>query len=400
MGTIRDTKPYRILSLDGGGTWALIQAKVLMDIYGADCTGHKILADFNLVTANSGGGIVAAGLIADMTPDEILAIFRDEQLRKKIFVELPFYKKLLRLCGIGPQFSTDEKLHGLAEALTGIASNALQKISIPNRNGDAVRFIFTAYDYDRDRATFFRSDPDSPAANFPKKTSPISVIQAVHVSSTAPVQFFDQPATFGDRRYWDGGVAGLNNPVLAAVIESIAYGVLREDIGVLSIGTGNTFLPMDGSAKSSELLQTKPDQGIKNDIVKLAKAILADPPDTDTFIAYVMLNGQLPQSPDELPYVSTPIARLNPLIRPEILGGQWVLPTGFSLSQYQKLAQMDLAVIDPNDVLLIDQFCNGWMMDQWPNQPIRHGSDTVGGLPNSNFCEIGHSHYVAGKAAW
>jgi patatin-like phospholipase/acyl hydrolase len=29
-------KPYRILSLDGGGTWALIQAKVLMDMYGAD----------------------------------------------------------------------------------------------------------------------------------------------------------------------------------------------------------------------------------------------------------------------------------------------------------------------------------------------------------------------------
>jgi patatin-like phospholipase/acyl hydrolase len=74
-------KPYRILSLDGGGTWALIQAKVLMDMYGADTDGEKILANFDLVAANSGGGIVAAGLIANLTPAKILNLFFDGNLR-------------------------------------------------------------------------------------------------------------------------------------------------------------------------------------------------------------------------------------------------------------------------------------------------------------------------------
>ena len=46
---------YRILSLDGGGAWAVIQAMALIDLYGSDkkC-GHEVLGDFDLVAANSG----------------------------------------------------------------------------------------------------------------------------------------------------------------------------------------------------------------------------------------------------------------------------------------------------------------------------------------------------------
>lgn len=60
------------------------------------------------------------------------------------------------------------------------------------------------------------------------------------------MNYFDDPARFGERQYWDGGIAGLNNPVLAAVVEAIAYGKARSEFGVLSIGTGNTFLPTKG----------------------------------------------------------------------------------------------------------------------------------------------------------
>ena len=44
---------FRILSLDGGGTWALIQVKALMALYPAGTRGHTVLADFDLVGANS-----------------------------------------------------------------------------------------------------------------------------------------------------------------------------------------------------------------------------------------------------------------------------------------------------------------------------------------------------------
>jgi uncharacterized protein len=51
---------YRILSLDGGGTWALIQVKALIALYpgGAATPGLTVLNDFDLVAANSGGSIV------------------------------------------------------------------------------------------------------------------------------------------------------------------------------------------------------------------------------------------------------------------------------------------------------------------------------------------------------
>lgn len=94
MATIRERKSFRILSLDGGGTWALIQAKVLMDVYGADWSGHEILKDFDLVAANSGGSIVAAGLIADMTPAEILRLFMVEASRKTISGSCPGTKRI------------------------------------------------------------------------------------------------------------------------------------------------------------------------------------------------------------------------------------------------------------------------------------------------------------------
>jgi hypothetical protein len=34
---------YQILSLDGGGAWALIEVRALIDLYGANTAGHNLL---------------------------------------------------------------------------------------------------------------------------------------------------------------------------------------------------------------------------------------------------------------------------------------------------------------------------------------------------------------------
>jgi hypothetical protein len=57
---------YRILSLDGGGSWALIQVKALIELFGLDTPGREVLQNFNLVAANSGGSIVLGCLVEDM----------------------------------------------------------------------------------------------------------------------------------------------------------------------------------------------------------------------------------------------------------------------------------------------------------------------------------------------
>ena len=48
---------YKILSLDGGGSWASIQARILQNIYGIiKC--HDLLREFDRVIANSVGSLV------------------------------------------------------------------------------------------------------------------------------------------------------------------------------------------------------------------------------------------------------------------------------------------------------------------------------------------------------
>ena len=66
------SKPYNILSLDGGGSWSLIQVKCLQKLFREEATGHEILRHFHLVAANSGGSIVLAGLIANLPLSAIL----------------------------------------------------------------------------------------------------------------------------------------------------------------------------------------------------------------------------------------------------------------------------------------------------------------------------------------
>jgi hypothetical protein len=66
---------YRILTLDGGGVWALLQVMALQQLYKDDTQGYDVLKDFNLVAANCGGSITLAGLIMNKRLSKILADF-------------------------------------------------------------------------------------------------------------------------------------------------------------------------------------------------------------------------------------------------------------------------------------------------------------------------------------
>src|SRR5215510_57735 len=101
---------YKILSLDGGGSWALVQARVLIDIYG-DINGHELLRQFDMAIANSGGSLVLACLCNDMLLSEICEVFEDENSRRQVFSELNFFGQLARkILGIGPKYSAKKKL--------------------------------------------------------------------------------------------------------------------------------------------------------------------------------------------------------------------------------------------------------------------------------------------------
>jgi uncharacterized protein len=389
--------------------WALIQVKALIDLYsktgdGTDVTGHQVLRNFDLIAGNSGGTITLGGLLTDMTLSDLFGLFMNQAARESIFVKASFFADpfahVLRIFGIGPKYSTTAKLQGLKGILkqTGeilvSAAPALVGQNYAQRNPD---FVFCAFDYDANREVFFRSNLKSLAASgsTPLQTS---IALAIHASTNAPVNYFDAPAQGpNNTRYWDGAIGGYNNPVLAGVIEALANQINPTDVVALSIGTASVVLPPQNHVPNEDpaLVAPKGTSTIVNDLLKLATAIVDDPPDAASFHAHVMLGCPLPAFGSVTPVTKGRVIRMSPLVQP--LPGSstipWELPSGLTDADFKALVQLDLDAIEQDQVLLISKLCDVWLQDNARNQGIRVNRETL--IP-----DIGHATYSAAKKAW
>lgn len=412
---IRARKPFmpippktRILSVDGGGSWALIPALALAEIYGPHTPGHQILADFDYVAANSGGSLVVAGLIENRTPSEICSFFLDTQQRKRIFHRVPWYRCLSKFLPV-PRYSTARKASALHELFDVQGRQPLSQLQIPVRStGHAVRFVFMSYDYRRDRAGFLRSYA-SQAASSSTQASPLTLNEAVHASTNAPIKYFDQPASAGGKLYWDGGLSGYNNPILAAAIEAVANGAARESIAALSLGTAQVSLPLRGGelpVSHPFLLKKQPKPGLFTNIQKAATTVLADPPDAHSFIAHLLLGGALPPHGERVNGTAgdreaCPIIRLNPLIQPWRVQDHWQVPLGFCPREFKTLVKLDMDATKDKDVQLIRRLFEAWRAGHVYNQAIRSDSpDQQRKGSDTPRIDIGHGTFNAAVKAW
>jgi hypothetical protein len=381
---------YRILSLDGGGTWAMLEARALLDIYG-DITGHEVLADFDLAAANSGGSIVLACLIENMALSEIVNFFMDERRRQSVFVELPWYDRVTRVFELGPKYSADEKINGLRAAFPRTAGLVMTDLPayVAQTAGRSPDFIITSFDYDRLRASYFRSNTASRASSGPPAYV-LRLAEAVSASANAPVNYFDAPVEFGASRYWDGGVGGNNNPVLAAVTEAKANGA-PSPIKALSLGTGSVRLPMQGDRNAEPpYAQIRESDGLTNDIKIMAGAVIDDPPDAASFIAHVALGQPLPQPGG--PSVASDIVRLSPMIQPILRDNVWYPPRGYSDADFEWIANLDMDAVKQQQAEWIKTLADAWIAGDILNQPIRPGRDFE--------CQIGYRFFADGRDAW
>ena len=152
---------YNILSLDGGGSWALIQVMCLQSLYGKDTRGREVLSKFDLVAGNSGGSIVLAALAENLMLSEIIDLFKNEPTRKQIFSRhFSLLRPLYRITGMGPRYGTEKKLKAIEELLPEMST--LNIFDLPalirgfsNRD---THFFIPAFDFNRKRAIFFRSN--------------------------------------------------------------------------------------------------------------------------------------------------------------------------------------------------------------------------------------------------
>ena len=231
---------------------------------------------------------------------DIVARFRDNDAARNAMFRptTTVWSYLWYLLFSGPKWQTSAKRTSL-EAMLGepgdsetfdlrnAGMHGLHTI-IPNNNkAGKAKLVIVALDYDRQRAKLFRSWLGR-AQSDPAQADVVTLADAIHASSTAPVPFFDAPAELSDgRRYWDGAISGNNNPVLVGITEARAEHP-GMDMHVLSIGTGNVSLaplpvgpgaltPYDRHAPLfAPARMNRPDKDVK----ALAHAIIDDPPDT------------------------------------------------------------------------------------------------------------------------
>ncbi len=390
---------FRILSLDGGGAWALIEVKALIELFGKDATGHQVLSEFDMVAANSGGTLVLGGLIEDLRLEDLLGYFLDEKKRSSIFFKLTPLQKLryclADLAGIGPRYSAEAKLRAIQELLPKHGSDPMPFVanSIKERSRGKLHIMIVGFDYDQRRAVFFRSFSTAEGNVWGKAAATSATLaEAIHASTNAPVNYFDGPAVSArtGKRYWDGAIAGYNNPVMGAVTEAIVNGQDPKNIAVLSLGTGTVVLPLAKNGETSPYVSSRTDSNLVHDINKLATAIVDDPPDAATFIAHVVTGGG---NGVEKPAVSR-IVRLNPLITPvKDRTGQWTAPGGLTEEAFAALSDLDMDAVEQTQVAMIENYANLWLTDKVPNQPIRMDGTTL--QP-----EIGHNTFTLARQAW
>lgn len=394
---------FRILSLDGGGVWAVIQVKALIKLYGADTTGHQVLQDFDLVAGTSGGSIVLGGLVENVTLGDLMNYFADEKNRKAIFspTKHAFDQVAAGFHVPMPKYSSVAKLTAFQNLLPktgGLAlPNAVKGVMGAAGNKE-VHLLITAFDYDRNCAAFFRSAPASGPDWGDGAPATATLAEAIHASSNAPVLFFDAPATFDGGRYWDGAITGCNNPVLAAVAEAIVLGNEPLQIAALSIGTSApALLGPPGVNAGSPFYQPKPYTGANDleklgiDLEKLASSVTDEPPDIATFLAHVMTGGRK----DLVVGVESRIVRMNPLRSPvKGADGSWKPPGPMDEAAFAYFLNVPMDVTDKvDDFTYITTYADYWLDGLAPNQPIRMHGDTL--TP-----ELGYTLFAAAADGW
>ncbi len=229
-------RPFKVLSLDGGGIKGLYTAELLRRCEEELARGDSISRYFDLVAGTSTGGIIALGLSLGFSAAELLEFYvRDGRL---IFPRLPGSW----LGTIPRRVAGLFRPHLSYEAL----ESALKQRFRDRLLGEAqTRVVIPAFMIPKTEIAVFKTDHHSDFKN-DYKTEAWKVARA---TSAAPTYLKGHEHKPDGRIFIDGGVWA-NNPIMVALVDVLsAYDVRPESIEVLSIGTGNPPLELKTGAR-------------------------------------------------------------------------------------------------------------------------------------------------------
>jgi patatin-like phospholipase/acyl hydrolase len=230
-------RPFRILSIDGGGICGILPSSVLAELETRFLGGTSIAGHFDLIAGTSTGGIIALGLAHGLTAATIRTFYMDRGDR--VFSNPNALVRLWRKVRRFHRNAYDSTaLHG--ELLTIFGETTL---------GDArMRLCIPSFEGVHGDIWLFKT-PHHPDYNKDRFERMVNVALA---TSAAPTYL----RAFQNNGYMmvDGGIWA-NNPVMNAVTEALScFDIERQQIQILSLGCGETSFKVDSSRAVGGLL--------------------------------------------------------------------------------------------------------------------------------------------------
>lgn len=231
-------RPFRILSIDGGGIRGILPASFLAEIERRYLGGRSIAGYFDMIAGTSTGGIVALGLAHGLTASDIAKVYTERG--GNIFpvsgrvgrIRRAFRHYWKHKHSRGPL--ENELLRIFDQSVLGEARNRLVIPAMEGIHGEPWIYKTPHHpDYRKDRH---------------------ETMVRVALATTAAPTYFPALENSGYRML-DGGVWA-NNPVMNALVDALAcFEVDRRDIQILSLGCGEKAFSVSPQQASGGMWQ-------------------------------------------------------------------------------------------------------------------------------------------------
>jgi patatin-like phospholipase/acyl hydrolase len=238
MNLSDESKPFRVLSLDGGGMRGLYTATLIQRLSSRFCEQRKVAEldigkGFDLIVGTSTGGILATGLAFGLSISKIIDLYRN--VGPKIFLNpQPPSKVAFLIWAAKSFFKPANSAEPLRQALEELFGDTTVKQLFENRQ---IGLCLTAVRMLDEKFRVFKT-PHSPTKNF---DDPYHLVDLCLATSAAPI-FLPLAGIRSPQdkqvleSYADGGLAA-NNPVLIGLIEALQLAKPQQSIHILSVGT-------------------------------------------------------------------------------------------------------------------------------------------------------------------
>ena len=221
-------RPFRILSIDGGGICGILPASVLAELENRFLGGAPISNHFDMIAGTSTGGIIALALGKGMTAAQARDIYVDHGDR--IFPPTGRLGRAMRWLKQKQRFVYEREALE-EELLRAFGDTALGE--------SKVRLCIPAFEGHHCEPWIYKTShhPDYKRDQFER-------MKVVGLATAAAPTYF---AALPNNGYTmvDGGLWA-NNPVMNAVVDVLAcFDVDRSQIRILSLGCGETSFKVD-----------------------------------------------------------------------------------------------------------------------------------------------------------